>query len=221
MPRTRKCPECGATNHADHQMHLLYKKRWRDKNKRYERLRKNARGYHLRDRYPNVVLKSIEVAELLALLNGPCSYCGLGAESIDHVIPLSRGGQHSIGNIVGACIPCNQRKGTKTVMEWIMADARIGTRAWRKTRDGILQRDGWLCHYCAGPATTVDHVIPRAKGGTNDEDNLVAACARCNSSKGDRIMPRRRFFEGERMRPPAGAIYSPMRKFAPPEAQND
>ena len=36
-------------------------------------------------------------------------------------------------------------------------------------------------------ATTVDHIIPVAKGGTDDPENLVAACRRCNFSKQDKM----------------------------------
>lgn len=39
-----------------------------------------------------------------------CQYCGEGAESIDHVIPRSRGGQHTWDNVVAACRRCNTRK---------------------------------------------------------------------------------------------------------------
>lgn len=48
---------------------------------------------------------------------------------------------------------------------------------WRKS--------GTACVYCTSPATTVDHVIPLARGGTNYEGNLVPCCKRCNSSKSD------------------------------------
>lgn len=44
------------------------------------------------------------------------------------------------------------------------------------------------CAYCPAPATTVDHVIPLARGGTNYEGNLVPACKRCNSAKCDRLV---------------------------------
>jgi 5-methylcytosine-specific restriction endonuclease McrA len=39
-----------------------------------------------------------------------CQYCGAAAENIDHVIPRSRGGQHTWENVVAACRPCNSRK---------------------------------------------------------------------------------------------------------------
>jgi len=42
--------------------------------------------------------------------------------------------------------------------------------------------------YCDAPAAHVDHVIPRSRGGSDDIDNLVPACARCNLSKGARTL---------------------------------
>lgn len=57
---------------------------------------------------------------------------------------------------------------------------------WRPLRDAILARDGYRCFYCGGLATTADHVMPKALGGTDDPSNLVAACLPCNSSKRDR-----------------------------------
>lgn len=67
------------------------------------------------------------------------------------------------------------------------ARANGGTRAWSKIRERILIRDCSLCQYCGSDATTVDHVIPISKGGTDEPDNLVAACTRCNYSKGNRM----------------------------------
>jgi 5-methylcytosine-specific restriction endonuclease McrA len=54
------------------------------------------------------------------------------------------------------------------------------------SRRGVLRRDGHRCGYCRGPATTVDHVIPRSRGGADTWLNLVACCVRCNNKKGDR-----------------------------------
>lgn len=56
------------------------------------------------------------------------------------------------------------------------------------TRRGIFARDGWHCAYCRGPAETIDHVIPRSRGGRHAWDNVVAACARCNHTKGDKTL---------------------------------
>jgi 5-methylcytosine-specific restriction endonuclease McrA len=54
------------------------------------------------------------------------------------------------------------------------------------SRRAIFARDGWRCAYCRGSAETIDHVMPRSRGGRHAWDNVVAACARCNHSKGDR-----------------------------------
>jgi 5-methylcytosine-specific restriction endonuclease McrA len=59
-------------------------------------------------------------------------------------------------------------------------------RAVPVTRRGVLRRDGFRCAYCGGPASTVDHVLPRSRGGPDSWENLVACCVRCNNSKGDR-----------------------------------
>lgn len=55
-------------------------------------------------------------------------------------------------------------------------------------RRGVLVRDGHTCQYCAGPAETVDHVVPRSRGGRHTWDNVVAACRRCNGGKRDRLL---------------------------------
>jgi 5-methylcytosine-specific restriction endonuclease McrA len=56
--------------------------------------------------------------------------------------------------------------------------------AW--SRAGVLVRDGRRCGYCRGAASTIDHVVPRSRGGGNEWANTVAACGRCNNRKGDR-----------------------------------
>ena len=56
------------------------------------------------------------------------------------------------------------------------------------TRRAVFARDGWTCQYCGSRANlTVDHVIPRSKGGTSTWDNIVASCAPCNRRKGDSL----------------------------------
>ena len=60
-------------------------------------------------------------------------------------------------------------------------------RTWRKIRERTLIRDGYLCQYCGNTATTVDHIVPVTKGGTDEDFNLTSACNGCNSRKGNRM----------------------------------
>lgn len=58
------------------------------------------------------------------------------------------------------------------------------------SRKNVLKRDGHQCQYCGttkGPLT-VDHVVPRHRGGEDSWENLVCACQKCNNDKGDRLL---------------------------------
>lgn len=56
--------------------------------------------------------------DYVALLRKPCVYCGLKSEHVDHVVPISKGGRHSIGNLAPACAKCNLTKGARFISEW-------------------------------------------------------------------------------------------------------
>jgi 5-methylcytosine-specific restriction endonuclease McrA len=56
------------------------------------------------------------------------------------------------------------------------------------TRAGVLRRDGRRCAYCPRRADTIDHVVPRSRGGPHSWENCVAACRTCNSRKADRLL---------------------------------
>lgn len=56
------------------------------------------------------------------------------------------------------------------------------------SRKNILRRDLYKCGYCGRGdlPLTIDHIIPKAKGGIDSWENLVSACTKCNNKKGDR-----------------------------------
>jgi 5-methylcytosine-specific restriction endonuclease McrA len=54
------------------------------------------------------------------------------------------------------------------------------------TRRAVFARDGGRCVYCDSPATSLDHVVPRSRGGEHVWENVVSACRRCNHVKADR-----------------------------------
>jgi 5-methylcytosine-specific restriction endonuclease McrA len=58
----------------------------------------------------------------------------------------------------------------------------------RLTRREVFRRDGYVCQYCGQQTShpTLDHVVPRHRGGQHTWENLVTACTRCNHRKGGR-----------------------------------
>jgi 5-methylcytosine-specific restriction endonuclease McrA len=60
-----------------------------------------------------------QINDLFALYEGRCAYCRVNkATTIDHVKPLARGGKHTIGNLLPACVSCNCSKGALPLDEW-------------------------------------------------------------------------------------------------------
>jgi 5-methylcytosine-specific restriction endonuclease McrA len=55
-------------------------------------------------------------------------------------------------------------------------------------RRAVFARDDGRCQYCAGPAESIDHVVPRSRGGEHVWENVVAACRPCNTRKRDRYL---------------------------------
>lgn len=56
------------------------------------------------------------------------------------------------------------------------------------SRRAVFLRDGGACQYCGRRAESIDHVVPRSKGGAHAWENVVAACGRCNTTKRDRLL---------------------------------
>ena len=71
---------------------------------------------------------------------------------------------------------------------------RIPREAHRRkiTRRAVLARDSWTCQYCGSTKSglTVDHVIPRSRGGKSVWENIVAACATLQPPQGQPPPPR-------------------------------
>jgi 5-methylcytosine-specific restriction endonuclease McrA len=83
------------------------------------------------------------------------------------------------------------------------------------TRRNVLHRDGHICQYCGhqGEPLSIDHVLPRSRGGTDAWENVTTACVPCNTRKGNRTpreagMPLRR----EPRRPPGSLSFEAHRR---------
>jgi hypothetical protein len=90
--------------------------------------------------------------------------------------PPVRGARHGVCPECGEVLP---RGPGRSVMSAEMRRGKISR---------LLTRDGghcWLCEGWLGDDITLDHVVPRAKGGTNQDSNLRLAHGRCNAERGD------------------------------------
>jgi 5-methylcytosine-specific restriction endonuclease McrA len=77
------------------------------------------------------------------------------------------------------------------------------------SRRALFARDGWRCVYCGTAAgrMTLDHVVPRSRGGESVWDNVVTACAPCNLRKGDRSLEVTGMSMRTKPRPPQPVLF--------------
>lgn len=83
------------------------------------------------------------------------------------------------------------------------------------SRKSVLARDDYTCQYCGGrgPTLTLDHVIPRDRGGATEWENLVCCCLRCNNKKGNRTPHEARMHLCRQPRKPRYVPYISFPKF--------
>ncbi len=87
----------------------------------------------------------------------------------------------------------------------LLAYRHIPQQSRALSRKNILLRDRNTCQFCGrvfpSSELTLDHVVPRSRGGRSSWENLVACCYRCNNSKGDRTPEEAGFKLARRPRP--------------------
>ena len=77
------------------------------------------------------------------------------------------------------------------------------------SRRALFARDSWRCQYC-GTSTgklTLDHVVPRSRGGDSVWENVVTSCAPCNQRKGNRLVHEAQMNLLSHPRPPTPALF--------------
>lgn len=96
-------------------------RRWREANP--DKWARAATASKARDRTSDV--RDVTAKDFRRLLQDPCQQCDTTESlSIDHIIPLARGGRHAVGNLQILCIDCNQEKANRTMTEWRAARQR-------------------------------------------------------------------------------------------------
>jgi 5-methylcytosine-specific restriction endonuclease McrA len=78
----------------------------------------------------------------------------------------------------------------RPVIVQLLANVRVPRVALQPTRTNILLRDDETCQYCGKRSRdlTLDHILPRSRGGQSTWENLVACCKHCNGKKGSRLL---------------------------------
>jgi len=87
---------------------------------------------------------------------------------------------------------------------------RVPRAVQRKiSRRALFARDNWRCAYCgmSGGKLTLDHVVPRSRGGDSVWENVVTSCAPCNLKKGDRLPEEVSMELGYTPRPPTPVLF--------------
>ena len=149
---------------------------------------------------------------MIRLYGEECARCGATEDlGIDHIRSLMIGGCRWVSNRQLLCRPCNQDKGHVVVdyrppnpeMDALMADhdlycvkhGEVGGSN-KNRRDVLITRYGNRCIACEASGDhvmlTIDHVVPKSKGGRNTIDNLQLLCRPCNGAKGDKTIDYRK-----------------------------
>jgi 5-methylcytosine-specific restriction endonuclease McrA len=87
---------------------------------------------------------------------------------------------------------------------------RVPRAVQRKiSRRALFARDGWQCVYCGTSSgrLTLDHVVPRSRGGESSWENVVTSCAPCNLRKGDRLLEEAGLTLRRKPRAPAPVLF--------------
>jgi 5-methylcytosine-specific restriction endonuclease McrA len=79
----------------------------------------------------------------------------------------------------------------------------------RISRRALFARDGFRCVYCGSSSNrlTLDHVVPRSRGGESVWENVVTACSPCNLRKGDRLLEEASMSLSRSPKPPAPVLF--------------
>jgi hypothetical protein len=96
----------------------------------------------------------------------------------------------SVRQVIEDGIRVRQLNAEEPVIVQLLANVRVPRMVLRPTRANIMLRDEDTCQYCGKRSRelTLDHVIPRSRGGESTWENLVACCRTCNGRKGNRYL---------------------------------
>lgn len=114
-------------------------------------------------------------------------YTPLNVTSIRRGFVLVDKGKAEIVKSDDSPIITGYKKFVRPVIIRLLKYIKHFTRTLRANRNRIYKRDNHQCVYCGSSKNlTLDHVIPKSRGGKNDWHNLVTSCFKCNLKKADK-----------------------------------
>lgn len=107
----------------------------------YHRAKSRARKVAQRGGTPSHLTPSHLWRHWLAF-DHSCAYCGSSGDlEVEHVVPISKGGQHHLGNIVPACHSCNSNKGTRDAHQWFKSKPFYSKARWNKIQSVLAKSE--------------------------------------------------------------------------------
>jgi 5-methylcytosine-specific restriction endonuclease McrA len=96
----------------------------------------------------------------------------------------------NVRRVIEESIQARRLESEQPVIVQLLANVRVPRVALQPTRSNILLRDDETCQYCGKRSRdlTLDHILPRSRGGTSNWENLVACCKSCNGKKGNKLL---------------------------------
>jgi hypothetical protein len=114
-------------------------------------------------------------------------YTPLNITSVQRGFVLVNKGKAEIVKADDSPITSGYQTYVRPVIIRLLKYIRHFVRTLRPNRNRIYKRDGNKCVYCGSNRNlTLDHIIPKSRGGPNDWMNLVTSCSKCNLKKGNR-----------------------------------
>lgn len=112
----------------------------------------------------------------------------LGRVSLNHAITMiHKGKARIIEAVAGEYFGPYERPTAIELIKYVFAKWKYNrTGILPFSKRGVLRRDGFVCAYCGGRASTVDHILPKSRGNPASWENSVAACQPCNNRKANR-----------------------------------
>jgi 5-methylcytosine-specific restriction endonuclease McrA len=130
-----------------------------------------------------IIERSAVMSGSVTVLNA--DYEVLHTVSLNHAIRMIVRGVAEVYEAADEFIGIFIRPVSVRLLKYVVTTWRY-QRQPKWSKGGVLRRDRWVCAFCSGKASTIDHVMPRSKGGKNTWDNTVAACSPCNNKKANR-----------------------------------